>query len=139
MILLDTNILCEPMRSNPDTKVVSWLDQQHVSHLFISSITQAEIEFGIAILPNGKKKKALYSAARTMLNKFSDRCLSFGSAEASIYAKILADSRLNGRPITTEDGQIAAISLSNNLSLATRNIKDFSAITDLRLINPFDL
>jgi len=137
MILLDTNVLSEPMRSQPSTKVVNWLDEQPVSELYISSITLAEIELGLALLPDGKRKQALFSAAHEMLKKFSGRCLSFGEDEASIYAQILADSRRKGRTITVEDGQIAAVALSNNLVLATRNVKDFKIINSLKIINPF--
>ena len=137
MILLDTNVLSEPMRPQPSTKVVNWLDEQPVSELYISSITLAEIELGLALLPDGKRKQALFSAAREMLKKFSGRCLSFGEDEASIYAQILADSRRKGRTITVEDGQIAAVALSNNLVLATRNVKDFEIINSLKTINPF--
>ncbi|MEA2084757.1 MAG: type II toxin-antitoxin system VapC family toxin [Thermodesulfobacteriota bacterium] len=138
MILLDTNILSEPMRSTPDSRVIDWLNLQPVNHLFISSTTQAEVEFGIAILPNGKKKKHLQAASKALLVKFSNRCLPFGCAEASIYAYILAVARKQGLTITREDGQIAAISLANNFTLATRNIKDFTTIPDLQLFNPFD-
>lgn len=138
MILLDTNILSEAMRAVPDTRVVTWLDQQLVSHLYISSITQAEIEYGIAILPVGKRKKNLLAAGEKLLAKFSTRCLPFGSSEASVYAGIRADARKNGQTITTEDGQIAAIALSHKFMLATRNVKDFAEISGLAIINPFE-
>lgn len=137
MILLDTNVLSEPMRPHPDPKVISWLNEQLVSTLYISSITKAEIELGLALLHDGKRKQALFSATQKMLKKFSGRCLSFGEDEASVYAQLVADSRSRGRAITVEDGQIAAVALSNNLVLATRNVKDFEMINSLGIINPF--
>ncbi len=137
MILLDTNILSEPMRPSPNNKVVHWLDEQIVSELFICSVTKAEIELGIALLADGKKKKKLFSAANEILKKFHDRCLPFGEDEASVYAQIIANARKIGHTITTEDGQIASVALCNNFTLATRNIKDFEMITNLKIINPF--
>lgn len=137
MILLDTNVLSEPMRPRPNTQVVNWLDEQPLQGLFISSITLAEIELDLALLPDGKRKQALISAAHEMLQKFSGRCLSFGESEATIYAQIVADSRRKGRPVTVEDGQIAAVALSNNLILATRNVKNFKRINSLKIFDPF--
>ena len=137
MILLDTNVLIEPMRPNPDPKVINWLDEQLVLKLYISSITRAEIELGLALLPDGKGKHALFPAAHEMLKKFSGRCLPFGGDEASIYAQIIADSRRQGRSMTVEDGQIVAVALSHNLVLATRNVKDFEMINSLEIINPW--
>jgi predicted nucleic acid-binding protein len=137
MMLLDTNVLSEPMRLKPSIKVINWLDEQFISELYISSITKAEIELGLALLPAGKRKQRLFSAAHEMLKKFSGRCLPFGENEASIYARIVADSRKKGKNVTVEDGQIAAVALCNNLYLATRNVKDFEMIDSLKIINPF--
>jgi predicted nucleic acid-binding protein len=138
MILLDTNILSEPMRPSPNEQVISWLDHQVVADLFICAVTKAEIELGIALLAEGKRKKTLFSAAQEIFSKFSDRCLAFGAVEASIYAGIIADARKKGKTMTVEDGQIAAVAVSYGFSLATRNIKDFNSIAALPLINPFD-
>ncbi len=139
MILLDTNVLSEPMRPAPDATVLKWLDNQLVAHLYISAVTKAEIELGLAILPDGKRKKALFCATNKMLEKFTGRCLPFGEEEASIYAQLMAEARKHGKAVTVEDGQIAAIALLNNLVLATRNVKDFAAIDGLEIINPFEL
>lgn len=137
MILLDTNILSEPMRPAPNQQVISWLDQQIIPDLFICAVTKAEIELGIAFLPDSKRKQALFAVAQDIFNSFADRCLPFAAAEASIYAQILAEARQKGRVISVEDGQIAAVALSHDFSLATRNIKDFDIIPGLPLINPF--
>ncbi len=93
----------------------------------------------MALLPDGKRKKALFGAANKMLEKFTGRCLPFGEEEASIYAQLMAEARKHGKAVTVEDGQIAATALSNNLMLATRNVKDFAAIDGLEIINPFEL
>ena len=139
MILLDTNILSEPMRPSPNKRVISWLDQQIVNDLFICAITKAEIELGIALLPESKKKQSLFAAVQEIFNSFSDRCLAFGATEASIYAEIIAATRKKGRTMSVEDALIAAVAVSNDFTLATRNIKDFKSITALPLINPFNL
>ena len=139
MILLDTNILSEPMRPSPNKRVISWLDQQIVTDLFICAITKAEIELGIALLPESKKKQSLFAAVQEIFNSFSDRCLAFGATEASIYAEIIAATRKKGRTMSVEDALIAAVAVSNDFTLATRNIKDFKSITALPLINPFNL
>ncbi|XCN74310.1 MAG: type II toxin-antitoxin system VapC family toxin [Candidatus Electrothrix aestuarii] len=137
MILLDTNILSEPMRPSPNEQVISWLDEQIVTDLFICAVTKAEIELGIALLPEGRRKKALFSAAQELFSKFSERCLAFGEAEASIYAAIIADTRAKSETMSVEDAMIAAVALSYDFTLATRNIKDFKGIDDISLINPF--
>ncbi|WPD23318.1 MAG: type II toxin-antitoxin system VapC family toxin [Candidatus Electrothrix scaldis] len=137
MILLDTNILSEPMRPSPNEQVISWLDEQIVTDLFICAVTKAEIELGIALLPEGRRKKALFSAAQELFSKFSERCLAFGAAEASIYAAVIANTRAKGETMSVEDAMIAAVALSYDFTLATRDIKDFNGIDDISLINPF--
>ncbi|XOF32313.1 MAG: type II toxin-antitoxin system VapC family toxin [Candidatus Electrothrix sp. YB6] len=139
MILLDTNILSEPMRPSPDKRVISWLDQQIVTDLFICAITKAEIELGITLLPESRKKQSLLAAAQEVFSNFSDRCLAFGATEASIYAELIADTRKKGITMSVEDAQIASVAVSNGFSLATRNTKDFKDIAALPLINPFDV
>jgi hypothetical protein len=139
MILLDTNILSEPMRPSPNEGVISWLDQQIITDLFICAITKAEIELGIVLLPESKKKHSLFTAAQDVFKNFSDRCMAFGATEASIYAELIAATRKKGRTMSVEDAMIAAVAISNDFTLATRNIKGFEGITALSLINPFDL
>jgi len=139
MILLDTNILSEPMRPSPDKRVISWLDQQIVTDLFICAITKAEIELGITLLPENRKKQSLLAAAQEVFSNFSGRCLAFGATEASIYAELIADTRKKGITMSVEDAQIASVAISNGFRMATRNIKDFKDIGGLPLINPFDV
>lgn len=139
MILLDTNILSELMRARVSQPVIAWLDQQTASILFICAITRAEIELGLCLLPNGKRKKQLQQAAGKMFDDFAGRCLPFEESAALRYAKIVAHCQQSGRPISVEDAQISAIALTHNMKLATRNTKDFVSIKELKLIDPWNL
>ena len=139
MILLDTNVLSELMRPDPNDGVVEWLDGLPDDDVWISAVTVGEIRLGIAFLPDGRRKRILTELTEEMLNEeFSEKCLPFDYQAASEYARIVASRIHQGRPITVEDAQIAAIALTADLALATRNIKDFWGIEDLRLINPWD-
>ncbi len=138
MILLDTNVLSELMRLNPDTEVLKWLDQQPAAGLWISAITRAEIELGIALLPAGKRRQALTDTADVMFSEdFAGRCLPFDGRAAGHYAVIVANRARLGKQIAVEDAQIAAIASSNVLSLVTRNVKDFAGIENLVIVNPW--
>lgn len=137
MILLDTNILSELMRLKPDRSVVSWLDERPAADLFISAVTKAEIELGISLLPDGKRKNKLAVAACGIFDEFPLRCLSFDELAATKYAQLVSCRTKNGLPISVEDAQIAAIALLHGLALATRNTSDFKAIDGLHIINPW--
>ena len=137
-MLLDTNVLSELMRSKPAAEVLDWFDQQQNARYFVSTITRAEILLGIALLPAGKRRDSLALAADQMFNKdFAGRTLAFDDNCATEYALLVAERARRGHPISTEDGQIAATALSNDLSLATRNAKDFKGIEGLTVINPW--
>lgn len=137
MILLDTNILSELMRLAPNRSVIEWLDEQFSTDLFICAITRAEIELGISLLPEGRRKINLSVAAKEVFGWFSDRCLPFNEAAAIKYANLVKIRTEIGRPISVEDAQIAAIALVHDLTLATRNTSDFENIAELRVINPW--
>ena len=137
MILLDTNVLSELMKPAPEADVVRWVDDQLVNTLYISAITRAEIELGIALLPEGRRKQQIADTAQQMFTQFSGRCLVFGETAAAQYGQLVAARTKNGRPITVEDAQIAAIALAGGLRLATRNEKDFADIPGLVLVNPW--
>lgn len=138
--LLDTNVLAELMRENPNPMVATWLDSQAVSQLQTSAVSQAEILAGIAVMPAGKRRDLLARGADQLFQlDFRGRCMVFGSAAAEQFALVRAQRQRAGRPISTEDAQIAAIALAANLKLATRNIKDFEAIEGLQVINPWQL
>jgi toxin FitB len=137
MILLDTNVLSELMRQEPDPGVLAWLDSQPSQRLYFSAVTRAEIELGVALLPDGARKEALRKAAASMLGEFPARCLPFDDAAASHYAVIVAARGAAGRPISVQDAEIAAIALTSGFGLATRNDSDFTGIPGLTTINPW--
>jgi hypothetical protein len=138
MILLDTNVLSELMKARPATQVLAWLDRQPRGDLFTSAITRAEIELGIALLPEGKQRDGLAVAARAMFAEdFAGAVLAFGDKAAVHYARLVAHRTRIGRPISTEDAQIAAIALHHGLTLATRNLRDFQDIADLATVDPW--
>jgi predicted nucleic acid-binding protein len=138
VILLDTNVISEWMRPSPDPAVIAWLDRQRASRLFVSAVTRAEIETGIALLPDGRRRERLRRAAEVVFAALEGRCLPFDCAVAPVYADILAHSRRVGRPVSVEDAQIAAVACGKRLGLATRNSADLDFLDDLELINPWD-
>lgn len=136
--LLDTNVLSELMRDGPAPAVLQWFAGQTAPLLHTSTVTQAEMLAGIAVLPAGKRRDALAQAAQQIFNKdFLGRCLAFDSAAAEHYALVRAQRKHAGMPISTEDAQIAAIALASSMKLVTRNTKDFEEIDDLVLTNPW--
>ncbi|HMU88950.1 MAG TPA: type II toxin-antitoxin system VapC family toxin [Agitococcus sp.] len=137
--VLDTNIISELMKDNPNPKVIHWLDQQIISELFISSITVAEILFGIKRLEQGKRKSRLVQQAALILEThFGDRTYTFDKKSAVFYADIRQQRTKQGLPISHADCQIAAITCQYACILVTRNTKDFYGIDGLTLLNPFD-
>lgn len=136
--LLDTNVLSELMREQPAAAVLDWFSQNTLVSMQTSSITQAEILTGIALLPNSKRRTALAVAAEQMFEEdFVGLCLPFDAVAAKTYAVIVATRTRQGQPISTEDAQIAAIALAAGLTVVTRNIKDFDRIDGLPLVNPW--
>jgi hypothetical protein len=137
-ILLDTNILSELVRPKPSTEVQNWIGQQQNASYFVTAITRAEILLGIALLPRGKRRDSLASAAEQMFNEnFAGHTLPFDGTRAAEYALLVAEGTRRGHSISTEDGQIAATALSHDLSLAARNGKDFDGIHGLTVLNPW--
>lgn len=136
--LLDTNVLSELMRESPAAIVGDWFAQNAPAAMYTSTVTQAEILTGVALLPAGKRRMALAVAAEEMFeHDFAGRCLEFNAAAAKNYAIIVAARTRQGQPISTEDAQIAAIGLASGLTLVTRNTKDFENIEALTLANPW--
>jgi len=137
-MLLDTNIISEVMRSIPNQRVVDWLNHQIAQDCFVSSITLAEIEYGIATLPPGSRRDGLALKFKQFVAQgFDDRVLGFDAQSAVYFARVMSLRKQQGRPISFQDGQIAAIALQHSLPLVTRNTKDFDGV-GLVLINPFD-
>lgn len=137
-IILDTNVISELMRSNPDQTVMDWFESRTGTLFYISAITKAEILLGISLLPAGKRREALAHAADLMFTQdFAGKCLPFDATAAINYAVIVSDRRRSGHVTTTEDAMIASIAMVHGYSLATRNMKDFLYINGLSLYNPW--
>ena len=136
--LLDTNVLSELMREAPAPEVLAWFAGQSANELQTSGITQAEILAGIAFLPAGKRRDGLALAAHDIFEQdFQGRCIDFGRNAVSHYALVRAQRQREGKPIDTADAQIAAIAIAHQLTLATRNSKDFLDIEGLTIVNPW--
>ena len=136
--LIDTNVLSELMRENPAPQVLAWFASQNANLMQTSAITHAEILAGIALLPAGKRREAMAQAASQIFEEdFSGRCFDFGGKAIAHYAMVRAQRQSAGRPIDTADAQIAAIALATQLTLVTRNTKDFDGIDGLQILNPW--
>lgn len=139
MILLDTNVLTELMKAAPAESVVRWFSTQPATSLYTTSITQAEVLHGILLLPAGRRRSAFEAAADAMFEEeFAGRILPFGSDAAHPYARIAAERRRVGRPISHFDAQIAAIAHSAGAAVASRNVTDFDGC-GIEVINPWDV
>ena len=138
MILLDTNVISELMRTEPAQIVLNWFGQHDAADLFISAVTEAELRTGVAILPEGQRHDRLQLAIDAMIDQdFQARVLPFDSAAAKAYAEIAARRRAAGRPIAEADCQIAAIARAIDAPVATRNVKDFDGC-GIDVINPWN-
>ena len=138
MILLDTNVISEPQRREPDARVLEWIDAQALETLYLSVVTVAELRAGIALIPAGKRRDSLHdNLERHLLPMFANRVLSFDMACTKAYAELLAKSRAVGLAIETADAFIAAIALANGFAVATRDTRPFEA-AGVSVINPWE-
>jgi len=138
MIIVDTNVLSEVMRERPEPRVVSWLDHAPKSEVFTTAVTKAEILYGIAIAPEGRKRTRLAVAAdRVFKGTLAGRVLPFDDEAAEHYAHIASARRAQGRRMEQPDAQIAAIARLHNATLATRNTGDFEDC-GIRVVNPWE-
>jgi predicted nucleic acid-binding protein len=136
VIVLDTNVTSELMRPSPSSMVTAWVRSRTPTELFTTSITLAEILYGIERLPGGRRREVLRSTATEVFTTFADHVLPFDASAAVEYARIVGDRDRAGAPIDGFDAQIAAISRVHGAALATRNIKDFRDL-GLQLIDPW--
>ncbi len=137
MRLLDTNMLSEIMRPEPDRKIADWIVRQPSDELFTATVCQAEILSGLAILPSGRRRADLEEAARAMFaDDFDGRILPFDTKSASVYAEVFAARRKIGRPSGTIDLMLAAIARVRGASVVTRNVADFEDL-GVAIINPW--
>ena len=139
MIILDTNVLSELIRPVPDRAVLAWLDAMPAAEVATTAITAAELLYGVARLPEGRRRTALTGAVHAMLAEdLAGRVEPFDARAADRYAVVVTRRERLGLPIGIADAQIAAICLARRCILATRNTKDFTD-TDVELINPWEL
>ena len=137
MIILDTNVVSEPLRPAPDAAVLAWLDAQAPATLCLTSITLAELLAGVATLPAGRRRNRLALAlSDQVLPLFEGRMLAFDTPAAHAFARVQAGATAAGNPISFADAAIAAIATSHGFALATRNVRDFKG-TGLALIDPW--
>ncbi len=136
-ILLDTNVLSEAMSPKPDPGVMAWVDSQDPDGLWTCTIVVAEVLSGLDLMPADKRQGLLRERADTMFSTlFADRIWDFDQAAAMVYGTILKTRRALGRPIDEMDALIAATTLANDATLATRNVPDFE-LCGIRLVNPW--
>ena len=136
MIIIDTNVVSELMKPSPSAAVIEWVRARTGSELYTTSITLAEILYGIARLPDGRRKELLRTTASDVFAAFEDQVLPFDSSAATHYAEVVGGRDQIGLPIDGFDGQIASICRAHGAALATRNLRVFRH-TDVTLIDPW--
>ena len=138
MILIDTNVISEPWKPAPAAQVVAWLDAQAIETLFISAISVAELRFGIASMPAGRRQAILHTRLEDeVLPHFVERILPFTIGASRFYSELMAGARVSGKAIGMADGLIAATAAEKGLVVATRDTSPFKA-AGLKVINPWD-
>ncbi|MBM3575793.1 MAG: type II toxin-antitoxin system VapC family toxin [Alphaproteobacteria bacterium] len=139
MILLDTNVISETQRQEPNARVLDWLDAQALETLYLSTITVAELRAGIALMPVGKRRAGLdENLEKRLLPMFANRVLSFDMACTKAYAELLAKSRAAGLAVETADAFIGAVALANGFAVAARDTSPFEA-AGLTILNPWNV
>jgi len=139
MIIVDTNVVAELMKGSPAPSVLSWVNDQETSELFLTTITIGEIGYGLEILPQGKRRLQLEQGFdRVIVEAFTGRILTFDEEAARQYGVVMGRRKRSGRPLSVMDGQIAAIARAKGCAVATRNVRDFVEC-GVEIINPFEL
>jgi len=136
MIVVDTNVVSELMKPSPSPVIVAWIRTHPVADLYTTSVTQAEIGYGIERLPDGRRKDALRAAADDVFSTFSEQVLAFDTTAAVEYPGVVRRRDLAGAPIDGFDAVIASICRSHDATLATRNVRDFEG-TGIVVIDPW--
>ncbi|MGW4364782.1 PIN domain-containing protein [Nocardia takedensis] len=137
MIILDTNVISEPLRKAPDSRVVEWIDAQDVRTLYLSAVTVGELRFGAAVLPAGQRRDLLTRQLETrVLPLFDGRVLPYDSGAAAAYARLMAAARLAGAALGVADAMIGAIAAAADMAVATRDTGPFEA-AGVSVIDPW--
>ena len=136
--MLDTNVISEAFTASPSSAVLDWLAAQHSESVFITAITQAELLYGIEVLPEGKRRTRLYQAINNVLSEeFQERILPFDEDSARAFARIVSSREAMGLPISQFDAMIASICRSRRAAIATRNVNDFKHC-GIDIVNPWE-
>jgi toxin FitB len=139
VLILDTNVVSEVLRSKPDETVVTWFESQPRHQLFTTAVTQAEIYYGINLLPKGTRRQKLLAVAQLIFEEdLENRVLPFSGEAASHYAELAAARRSLGRPISQFDAMIAAVARLHGGDLVTRNTADFDHC-GINVVNPWGI
>jgi predicted nucleic acid-binding protein len=139
MIILDTDVISALMRETPDRQIVAWLDAQPRTSVWSTSVTVMEIQFGLQVMPPGKRRSALENAFEILLSdKIGRRIASYDSDAAYLTAELMAARQKKGRRVELSDSMIAGIALARHATLATRNVSHFEGLA-IPLINPWEV
>lgn len=139
MIILDTNVISELWKATPDPNVLAWIDAQMVETLYLSAITVAELRFGLAAMPIGKRRAVYQERLEAeVLPAFTSRVLPFDLDASKAYADLMAQAKAAGKAIGRADGYIAATAAARGLMVATRDTSPFEA-AGLNIINPWEI
>jgi toxin FitB len=137
MIIIDTNVVSEPLRPEPERGVIDWLNAQEPETLYLTTVNLAELLAGIEAMPVGRRRSRLNAALLDqVMPLFEGRILAFDRKAAEAFARIEASARLAGNRISFADGAIAAMAFANGFMLATRNVRDFKG-TNIKILNPW--
>jgi toxin FitB len=137
MILIDTNVISEPMKARADPRVVAWLDTQAADTLYVSAVSVSEILLGIEVLPIGRRRQLLADTFAELIESlFRGRIAPFDLAAARTYAKVISSARSQGVAISVADGQIAATAAARGFAVATRDEAPFRA-AGVKVIDPW--
>lgn len=138
MIILDTNVVSEPLKPSPSAKVIAWLDRQSSETLYLSAISVAELLAGVAALPQGKRRRELgHAVSNNVLPIFEGRILAFDRAASESFAHVIVGAKSAGNSIAFADCAIAAIAAANGFMLATRNVRDFNGC-GIKIVDPWE-
>lgn len=137
MIVLDTNVISELMKPKPAEVVLEWVNRQDAAQLFATTVSIAEIEYGLQVLPAGQRRRRLEERfAHVVDAAFANRILVFDLSAAHLYGRVMAERRERGRPMGVADGQIVAIARSGGFTVATGNARDFEE-SGVDVVDPF--